>query len=192
MRIRFFNPFVCITGMIALLLLQGCEKEIEQEIGFGAVENSATVKQIDMTVVVPIHPSSLEFFDYSICYTDNTREEYCETVKDSLPNSEIYWVKNFAYKSMPVVCRCEITLIPKVPRDSVVSFSYITPKPYIFSHVIYNSHSYSPTQGSDTDGFNVLRLDDIRIDSFLSAYGSWFCSTCRVKAGYDGISSSFY
>lgn len=59
------------------LLLQGCDKETEPTsgLGLGDVENNTTVKQIDMTVMVPIHPSSLKYFDYCITYTDNTETE---------------------------------------------------------------------------------------------------------------------
>ena len=66
---RIFNPFIYALGIVALLLLQGCDKELESLLGLGAAENSATVRQVDMVVVVPVHPSSLEYFDYCIIYS---------------------------------------------------------------------------------------------------------------------------
>ncbi len=176
--------------MITLLLLQGCGKEV------GPVYGSAgsTVKQVDITVLVPVHPSSLEYFDYCIFYSDNTGKEYRDTVRNGLSGEDvIYWRMTFAYKTLPVVCRCETVLVPKVPSDSVVSFSYVIPKPYIFSHVSFNSHSTSnPGDGQDIVGSEVLKIDDISIGSFMSAYGSFFVSTCRVRDTDDGISCSSY
>lgn len=179
-------------------------------------EIGATVKQVDIDVVVPIHPSSLEYFDYCIVYSDNNGKENRDTIvadyggiyvedwnlpeytnntvttKSSL-DDYICWRKNFVYKSLPVVCRCEVTLVPKVSRDSVVSFSYIVPKPFIFSHVIFDSDStYDPIERSDIEGIEVIKFADIRIGSFMSAYGTYFVSTYRVKEEYGGISSSSY
>ena len=57
MKSKIFNPFVYAIGLIALLLLQGCGKELESLFGF---VSSTTVKQVDMAVIVPIHPSLLE------------------------------------------------------------------------------------------------------------------------------------
>ena len=157
------------------------------------VENSATVKQVDITVIVPTHTSSLKYFDYCICYSDNTGEEYCDTISNALPDKDIYWRKTFAYKSLPVVCRCEVSLVPRVSRDSIVSFSYIIPKPYIISSVIFNSHStYDPIESPDIERFEVMEFEETRIGSFLSISGSYFCSTFYVKESYDGISYSFY
>ncbi|MCQ2158953.1 MAG: hypothetical protein MJY43_03915 [Bacteroidales bacterium] len=186
MKTGKFNPFACIAGVIALFLLQGCDKEIGLLLGSAG----STVKQIDMTVLVPIHPSSLEYFDYCISYSDNTGEEYRDTVRNALPDNDIfYWMETFAYKSNSVVCRCEVELVPKVSRDSVVSFSYTVPKPCIFSRVIYGSHStYDPIIRPGTEGLEVLDIEDMRIGTFMSAYGSYFVSTCRVKEEYGSIS----
>ena len=192
MRNRIINTLVCVTGMVALSLLQGCDKGIEQGIEFGGVENSAKVKQVDMTVAVPIHPSSFEYFDYSISYTDNDGKEYLYTVSSASSDKDIYfWTMNFAYKLLPVSCRCEVTLVPKVPGDTVVSFSFVNPKPYIYSHVAYNPNSYGPLEWTGIEGLGVLRIDDMSIDSFLSAYGSTFISVCQVKESYDSIDCTF-
>lgn len=220
-----------MAGLMACFLYQGCQEEPEYN-GFAnsvvnggdigndnsnsnsnsnANSNSTAAKQVDMKVVIPVHPSSLKYFDYIICYSDNTGEEYRDTLserrlsdnigqvhrdiirKEKLQDVDIYYTKNFCYKRLPVICRCEVTLVPKVSRDSVVSFSYTTPKPYIFSRVIFSSHSYTPQMGNaDIEGVEILKLDNIRIGTFLSAYGSWFCSTCSVKKDSDGISATFH
>lgn len=199
---------------MACCLYQGCQEEPEiSDIGeivvdgegngngnsnnSNGIPNSADVKQVDIKVVIPAHPSSLKYFDYNIIYSDNTGEEYRDTIREGQmldgSRADIYYVKSFAYKSLPLICRCEVELVPKVSRDSVVSFSYTIPKPYIFSRVIFDSHSYTPETGSsDIEGVEVLNLDEIRIGTFLSTYGSWFCSTCSVKKDYDGVSTSFY
>ena len=175
--------------MIALLLFQGCDKELESLFGFG----SATVRQVDMDVIVPIHSSSLKYFDYCITYADNEGTEYRDTVRNASPENEIFcWRKNFSYKSLPVVCKCETILVPKVSKDSEVSFSYVIPKPYLFSRVIFNSHSYAPSVSPEIGGLAVMKIDNIRIGTFMSAYGSYFVSTCSVKEEYDGISCSSY
>ena len=189
MKSKIFNPFVYAIGLIALLLLQGCDKELESLFGF---VSSTTVKQVDMAVIVPIHPSSLEYFDYCISYSDNTGEEYRDTVRNAFPDIDTYWKKNFAYKSLPVVCRCEVSLIPKVSRDAVVSFSYTAPKPYIFSRVIFNSHSYDSNVRPEIEGLEVVKIENMEVGTFMSAYGSTFISGCSVKEDYDGISCMSY
>ena len=216
MKSKKFEPIVYIVGLIALFLLPGCDKENEQDPEIPpAIGGDMPVKQVDMKVVIPIHPSSLKYFDYMVCYTDNSGEEYCDTIAErkggltvedwivqeyeaprdksrASQDCDIYYVKNFAYKELPVACRCEVTMVPKVSRDSIVSFSYTIPKPYIFSRVIFDSHSYTPQMGnSEIEGVEILKLDSITIGNFLSVYGDWFCSFCRVEGDYDGVSVSF-
>ena len=216
MKSKKFEPIVYIVGLIALFLLPGCDKENEQDPEIPPTNGDIPVKQVDMKVVIPIHPSSLKYFDYMVSYTDNSGEEYCDTIAErkggltvedwivqeyeaprdksrASQDCDIYYVKNFAYKELPVACRCEVTMVPKVSRDSIVSFSYTIPKPYIFSRVIYASHSYTPQMGnSEIEGVEILKLDSITIGNFLSVYGDWFCSVCNVKGDYDGISVSFH
>lgn len=193
MKSKFFNPFVCIAGFVALLFLQGCDG-ISDLFKEPASLSSPKVRNIDMTVVIPIHPSSLEYFYYCICYTDNTGEEYCDTVSNSKASlyNEFYWLKTYQYKLMPVVDRCEVTIIPKVSRDSVISFSYIIPKPRIYPNVFYDSGpTFLHNEEYDNESLGIMNFDRVRIGSFMSAYGSYFCSTCRVKEDYDGITYSF-
>ena len=210
MKIMKFKAIIWMAGLMACSLLMGCEEDpaIEGPIAIDDINgnglgngtsngttNSSNVKQVDIKVV-PIHPSSLKYFDYNIIYSDNAGVEYRDTVREGkiLEDSRTgtYYVKSFAYKSVPVVCRCEVTMMPKVSRDSVVSFSYITPKPFIFSRVIFDSHSYTPETGNaNIEEVTVINIDNARIGDFLSTYGSWFYSTCYVKANYDGVSTSF-
>ena len=215
MKSKKFEPIVYIVGLIALFLLPGCDKENEQDPEIPPTNGDMPVKQVDMKVVIPIHPSSLKYFDYMVSYTDNSGEEYCDTIAErkggltvedwivqeyeaprdksrASQDCDIYYVKNFSYKALSVACRCEVTMVPKVSRDSIVSFSYTIPKPYIFSRVIYASDSYTQQMGSsEIEGVKILKLDSITIGNFLSVYGNWFCSTCRVKGDYDGVSVSF-
>lgn len=211
MKIMKFKAIIWMAGLMACSLLMGCEEDpaIEGPIAIDDINgnglsngtsngttNSSNVKQVDIKVVVPIHPSSLKYFDYNIIYSGNDGVEYRDTVREGkiLEDSHTgtYYVKSFAYKSVPVVCRCEVTMMPKVSRDSVVSFSYTTPKPIIFSRVIFDSHSYTPETGNaNIEDVTVINIDNARIGDFLSTYGSWFCSTCYVKSNYDGVSTSF-
>lgn len=194
MKSKIFNPFVCTIGMMALLLLQGCDiigDIIKDQPGFGSP--AKMVKQVDMAVLVPIHPSSLEYFDYFVTYSDNSGVEYCDTVRKSDNGIRVFcWMRTFSYDTLPVICRCEVTLCPKVSRDSVVSFSYVVPKPCIFSSVQFSSAARSQDKLIDIERLDVLRLDSVRIGAFMSAYGSSFSSTCTVKQDYEGISCNFY
>lgn len=104
-----------------------------------------------MAVIVPIHPSSLEYFDYCISYSDNTGEEYRDTVRNAFPDIA-----------------------------------------YIFSRVIFNSHSYDSNVRPEIEGLEIVKFDDIRMGTFMSAYGSTFISGCSVKEDYDGISCMSY
>lgn len=215
MKSKKFEPIVYIVGLMALFLLPGCDKENEQDPEIPPTNGDIPVKQVDMKVVIPIHPSSLEYFDYMVCYTDNSGEEYCDTIAErkggltvedwiaqeyeaprdksrASQDCDIYYEKKFTYKELPVACKCEVTMVPKVSRDSTVSFSYTIPKPYIFSRVIYASHSYTPQMGNgEIEGVKILKLDSITIGNFLSVYGNWFCSFCSVEGDYDGVSVSF-
>lgn len=215
MKAKNFPPLItaCHIGMMTLLLLQGCDKGTGQlfvfgSLGSGGAENNRIVKQLDISVFIPVHPSSLEYFDYCVSYTDNTGEEVLDTIRKSNGGADVgyatadifsnvrvnstvphdvFWMTSFAYKSLPVVCRCEVWLKPKVSRDSEVSFSFIVPKPRIYSRVIYSSHSSS---GSVEDSYNdepdILEFDNARIGTFLHNYGSVH-TTLSVSEDYDGI-----
>lgn len=197
MKKFIYIPFFSIISLIAVLPLQGCDWDWDSEPEtLGSVYN-ATAKQVDMTVIIPIHPSSLKYLDYVINYTDNMGAEHRDTVQESTSemsfDEDFYYTKRYSYTSLPVVCNCEVTLIPKVSRESRVSFAFINPKPYIFNRVIFNSHSTTPQiSEEDMRGVDIIKIDDIELGTFLSAYGSYFHSVCAVKIEYDGIQCTFY
>lgn len=66
-----------MAGVICTFLFGSCEEDEEY------LNGNSTAEQVDMTVVVPIHPSSLEYFDYVIHYYDNRGVEYRDTVQQS-------------------------------------------------------------------------------------------------------------
>lgn len=59
-----------MASALTMNLLTGCEKAKEKDEGvdedqsLSLLEIIPSVKQVEMTVVVPIHPSSLEYFFY--------------------------------------------------------------------------------------------------------------------------------
>ncbi len=206
-----FKAILWVAGLMACSLFQGCQEEPEisdiSEISDNANgndngasngngnSNSTAVRQVDMTVITPVHPSSLKYFDYNICYTDNNGTEYRDTIQEGiLPDAQgpyIYHKRTFQYRSLPVICRCEVEMVPKVSADLVVSFSYIVPKPYIYPRILFNSTRPSETETNDPEGIKVQRID-MSIGTFLSTYGSRFISTCSVKEDNPGISTTFY
>ena len=70
MKLKSF--IILAIGTLFALLLTSCTAPTPQ---------SASV---DMTVVVPIHSSSLEYFDYVITYRDNLGNEIKDTVNGVL------------------------------------------------------------------------------------------------------------
>ena len=82
--------------------------------------------QVDIKVVIPVHPSSLNYFDYVISYTDNMGEENRDTIQESKggitvegwivleyestraksrasQDPGIYCVKNFSYNTQQMI-----------------------------------------------------------------------------------------
>ncbi len=201
-------------------LFCGCEKEEEDESSNKSEDLTAdpvaSVKQIDMTVMTPIEPSSLEYFDYVVRYSDNNgleqmdtvRKEICGIVVEDWENGGLYeitlaqtnkafdnhncFVKTFSYTSLPVSSNVTVELLPKCSKESVVSFSFITPKPYIYSNV-YSSESSIPKESINRtlDGVNIIQIDSMSIERFLSVYGNTFTSCCQVK-NENGIDITFY
>lgn len=204
-----YKSFLFIVGVMSLLLFGSCEINPSED-------SSPSVKQIDMTVMVPIESTSLEYFDYVVRYSDNSglvqidtiRKENggivvedwqdggsyeitlagCRTVFD---NNNCY-VKTYSYTSLPVSSNMTVELIPKYSKESVVSFSFITPKPYIYPNVYFSESSIPKGSIKRTlDGINVLRIDSMTIGKFLSIYGETFTSCCQVKE-CNGIDTAFY
>ena len=59
-----YKSIFFVAGVLSLLLLCSCETN-------PALDSSPSVKQIDITVMIPFEPSSLEYFDNVVRYSDN-------------------------------------------------------------------------------------------------------------------------
>lgn len=213
-RISFF----CLLAMA--IAFCSCDKDDDSEdelalSGENGIDSSPSVMQIDMTVMVPVEPSSMEYFYYVVRYSDNNGLVQVDTISknkggiavedwqdggsyevtllapsNSSNNSPNCYAKTYSYTSLPVSSCVTVELIPKCPKDNVASFSFITPKPYIYPNV-YSSESSVPEDdlNQTLDGINVIMIDSMTIDRFLSIYGDTFTSVCQVKVcdGYDVI-----
>lgn len=109
-----------------------------------------SVKQVEMTVVVPIHPSSLEYFDYVVCYSDNRGTLARDTIHyvrfsdDDQTNGNLdncCYTRTLSYNDLPVTSTITVEMIPVKERSSMVSFNFYTPKPCIFPNVHYSTTS---------------------------------------------------
>lgn len=150
---------------------------------------------VEMTVVVPVELSSLEYFDYAIRYSDNHGAMEADTVRYNgigSYNNNCY-TRTFSYDGLPVTCRVTVEMIPKKDRSSVVSFNFYTPKPYIFPNV-YHSDSSIERENPDriVRGLEPIRIDDMSIGSFQSMYGTTFLSICGVYYSDYGYELFFY
>ncbi len=204
-----YKSNLIIVGVLSMLLFGSCEIN-------PMVDSSPSVKQIDMTVMVPVESTSLEYFDYVVRYSDDNgliqvdtiRKENGGIVVEDWENGglfEVYltkcrtgfdnhncYVKTYSYTSLPISTSVTVELIPKFSKDSVVSFSFITPKPYIYPNVYFSESSIPKESINRTlDGINVLRIDSMTIGKFLSIYGDTFTSCCQVKE-CNGIDTTFY
>ena len=150
---------------------------------------SPSVLSVDITEAVVIHPSSLKYFDYVISYMDNTGQQYVDTVSDasSLIGSYIF-NKTYCYSRLPLACTSRVELVPKVPRTEVVSFTFIEPKPYLYSNV-YSSDSGIPDNSGDleTGRYGEIPVESMTIGDFLLTYGNSFITTCIVRNNPEGI-----
>lgn len=204
-----YKSFLIIVGVLSTLLLCSCESN-------PAVDSSPSVKQIDITVMVPVESTSLEYFDYVVRYSDNNSLIQIDTIRKEnggivvedwqdggsyeitlaecrtgLDNHNCY-VKTYSYTSLPVSTNVTVELTPKYSKDSVVSFSFITPKPYIYPNVYFSEPSIPKGSINRTlHGINVLRIDSMTICKFLSIYGETFTSCCQVKE-CNGVDTTFY
>ncbi|MBQ0048489.1 MAG: hypothetical protein KBT33_13460 [Prevotellaceae bacterium] len=204
-----YKSILFVVGVLSLLLLCSCEIN-------PAVDSSPSVKQIDITVMIPFEPSSLEYFDNVVRYSDNngliqvdtirkensgivvedwqdggSYEVYLTKCRTGFDNHDCY-VKTYSYTSLPVSTSVTVELIPKFSKDSMVSFSFITPKPYIYPNVYFSESSIPKKSINRTlNGINVLRIDSMTIGKFMSIYGDTFTSCCQVKE-CNGIDTTFY
>lgn len=204
-----YKSFLIIVGVLSTLLLCSCESNPTED-------SSPSVKQIDMTVMVPVESTSLEYFDYIVRYSDNNGLVQVDTIRTEnsgivvedwqdggsyeitlaecrtgLDNHDCY-VKTYSYTSLPVSTNVTVELTSKYSKDSVVSFSFITPKPYIYPNVYFSESSIPKGSINQTlHGINVLRIDSMTICKFLSIYGETFTSCCQVKE-CNGVDTTFY
>lgn len=184
------NFFAWSAALIPLLLLHACEKDSPSV--RGAMPPARAVKQVDMTVFIPLHRSSLDYFDYCLRYTDNVGREYRDTIRNSNVaatslDEVTCHTKTFSYRDLPVACTAMVELMPKVSGDTKATFSFIVPKPYIYPTILWSgSQSFSPTiEGLHING-SVIEIDSISIDEFLSFYGTRFSSHLRLNVDGSG------
>ncbi|MDO4950016.1 MAG: hypothetical protein Q4E55_07640 [Bacteroidales bacterium] len=178
------------------------------------LEPIPSVKQVEMTVVVPIHSSSLEYFDYVVRYSDNYSTVETDTVRyngievedytdmevgiysaktrGSLDNNDCY-TRTFSYDDLPVISTVTVEMIPKKEKSSKASFYFYTPKPYIFPNVHYSITSVKrEIPYRIMDGLEQIRIDNMSISSFQSVYGTTFLSRCGIYNYADGYEYFFY
>lgn len=173
-----------------------------------------SVKQVEMTVVVPIHPSSLEYFNYIVRYSDNRGTLEADTVRYNGIGVEDYqeetyemisantrsqvgenscYTRTFSYDDLPVTSTVTVEMIPRKESSSIVSFNFYTPKPYIFPNVHYSTTSVKREMPYRVmDGLEQIRIDNMSIGSFQSVYGTTFLSRCGVYNYADGYEYFFY
>lgn len=168
-----------------------------------------SVKQVEMTVVVPIHPSSLEYFNYIVRYSDNRGKLCADTVRyngievedytEEIPsltasnNDDNCYVRTHDYDDLPVTATVTVEMVPRKESSSMVSFNFYTPKPYIFPNVHYSTTSVKrETPYRVMDGLEQIMIDNMSIGSFQAVYGTTFLSRCGVYNYADGYEYFFY
>lgn len=172
-----------ILAVLCLLTMVSCSKGGQEQL-----LQKSTVRQIDITEMIPIHASSLEYFDFAIKYMDNSGRQHLDTVrKDSSLSIDCY-VKTFSYPDYPVACTAIVELIPQVPGTEVVSFTFIKPKPYLLPTLYFSTTDIPDSRGDSSrpEGYEDIPIVSMQIDEFLSAYGTVFSSSCYVTENYDG------
>ena len=128
-----------MAGVICTFLFGSCEEENNEE----NLNGFSTAQQVDMTVLVPIHPSSLEYFDYVIHYYDNRGVECRDTIQNPSGGIEVVdwiaangisnncYVRTFSYDDLFVTCSVNVEMIPKKGLTTMDPFYFYIPKPYI-------------------------------------------------------------
>lgn len=106
-----------LLAAVCLLTIASCSKG-----GQDSALLSSSIRQIDITEVVPIHSSSLEYFDFVFKYSDNLGKEEEHTIRDDSSLSNGCYVKTYSYRGIPVACRASVKLVPKVPGTYGTTF----------------------------------------------------------------------
>lgn len=148
----------------------------------------SAARQVDITEIVPIHSSSLKYFDFAIRYMDNTGREQRDTVREGASLSRDCFMRTFSYTEYAVACNAVVELIPQVPVDEVVSFTFIIPKPFLIPLIQSSSkRGAASTEDFNSKWYEEISIDSIPMDEFLTKYGRIFTSSCQVLEDYDGI-----
>ena len=165
-------------ALFGLLVLAACTK---------AGENSNSVKGIDITEAIPVHESSLEYFEFVATYCDNSGLKEVVNINDVPLNSIDCYVKTYRYNECPVSCMATVELVPKVPESEVVSFTFIIPKPLLYENV--HSSSNVESEGVDTvlpESYERIKIESMEIGEFMSKYGTMFSSACTIYEDGEG------
>lgn len=161
------------------------------------IDQQPVTQQVDLTILVPIHSSSLEYFDYIICYMDNMGNKQTDTVQNARPalagNSDDFYVRTFSYNDIQISCCTIVEMVPKEGCTTVGPFIFYIPKPYIYAN-IYTSEIPVPSNPSYDEiyGAGSIMIDQMSVSKFQSTYGTTFQSQCRVYEGSDGIEVKVY
>lgn len=171
-----------IRAAVCLLTIASCSKG-----GQESALQSPSIRQVEITEVVPIHSSSLEYFDFAFKYSDNLGMEEEYTIRDDSSLSNGCFVKTYSYRWLPVAGRAIVELVPKVPRTDVVSFTFIKPKPYAIPRVIFSSSGGTPDiDGTRPGGYEEIPVESMSVDEFLSTYGTMFFANTMIVDSADG------
>ena len=174
------KKMICLLATLftCMLLVGSCGNDPGPDPGI-------SVKQVDMTVSVPIHPSSLEYFDYVFQYSDNTGNMTTEIIQTD--ESSPCYIRTFSYTRIPVSCMATVEMVPKEGCTSVGAFLFYIPKPYIYPNVYESAAPIgSGTPDQDMDGTGLIPIDPMTVEEFQALYGTSFTTVCSVKSGTDG------
>lgn len=188
-----------MAGVICTFLFGSCEEDEEY------LNGNSTAQQVDMTVLVPIHPSSLEYFDYVIHYYDNRGVEYRDTIQNPSGGIEVVdwiaangisnncYVRTFSYDDLFVTCSVNVEMIPKKGLTIMDPFYFYIPKPYITPSVHDPKTSViGETASHIMEGVECIHIDAMDIESFQSTYGRTFSSHCGLTDSYVDYEIFFY
>lgn len=171
-----------IMAAVCLLTIASCSKG-----GQEPALQSPSIRQVEITEVVPIHSSSLEYFDFAFKYSDNRGREEKYTIRDDSSLINGCYVKTYSYSGLPVAGSAMVELVPKVPRTDVVSFTFIKPKPYAIPRVIFSSSGGTPDiEGTRPEGYEDIPIESMSVDEFLSTYGTTFFTHTMILDSADG------
>ncbi len=202
------NPFKLTFALLlfAMVFAACSDDDSDSDVN---INNPQDVKQVDMTVVVPIHPSSLEYFDYVIHYYDNQGLECRDTIQgsqggivvedsnyvdieDDLYNTRTAltinncYLRTFSYDNLSVSCTVNVDMLPKMDDAFMEDFIFYIPKPYIFPNV---RDSLTPPENIVPHRFleevESIRVEPMTVKSFQDAYGTSYSSQCVVDGSLD-------